>query len=723
VSFETFSLAFTAIQGDAIRIYGAPGGSAPFISVGELDVFAASDSGDPPPPPPPSGTVTAPLVYYSHNGSTAAMTAGTFYTGSSYPGPYQGAFFYGDFSANLLRTLRVDANDAVVPGSLADFHLDADGPVDIEMGPDGMIYYVAISANEVRRIRYTLGNTPPTANASATPTSGGAPLSVQFSSTGSQDPDGDPITFDWDFGDGTTGTGAAPAHTYSANGNYVATLTVRDNRGGVATDTVPIQVGNLPPVATISAPAATFTYQVGTVVSYSGSATDPEQGTLPPSALSWQIVIHHCPGGACHTHPFTSFTGTSGSFTVPDHGDDSYFEIILTATDAGGLTGTASVNIQPQTVQLTVASAPAGLLVTYDGTEAAAPLVRTTIVGSVHTLSINPAHLTQGQYTFQSWSDGGATQHQITVGTTNVTYTANFSTSSSGCPVGQYKAEYFSNRTLTGTPVLTRCEGAINYSWGNGGPGSGVPNDNFSVRWTGRFTFLAGSQTFTTVSDDGVRLWVDNVLVVDFWTDHGPTTRTGTRTMTAGDHDVKVEYYERTGGAVIQVGWTGAGGGSGEANIASQAATLIAKVPNPLGTGGSLTVIRDGIKPAVGSGNSSQQYDSWDGNNAATEDWVGYTFSSAKTFTKVVFQEGMHFGDGGWFTAAPTVQVRQNGTWVTVSNRVVTPAYPGNNGTSFESFTITFTQIQGDAIRLYGTPAGSAQFISVGELEVYALVP
>jgi hypothetical protein len=125
----------------------------------------------------------------------------------------------------------------------------------------------------------------------------------------------------------------------------------------------------------------------------------------------------------------------------------------------------------------------------------------------------------------------------------------------------------------------------------------------------------------------------------------------------------------------------------------------------------------------VGTNNSSQQYDSWDGDNAATEDWIGYTFSSAKTFTKVVFQEGMHFGDGGWFTAAPTVQVRQNGTWVTVSNRVVTPAYPGNNGTSFESFTITFTQIQGDAIRLYGTPAGSAQFISVGELEVYALVP
>ena len=119
----------------------------------------------------------------------------------------------------------------------------------------------------------------------------------------------------------------------------------------------------------------------------------------------------------------------------------------------------------------------------------------------------------------------------------------------------QYRAEYFANRTLTGTPLFTRCETAINNNWGNGGPGNGIPNDNFSVRWTGRFNFTAGSRTFTTVSDDGVRLWVDNVLVINRWTDHGPTTDRATRTMTAGTHDIKVEYYERTGGAVMQVSW------------------------------------------------------------------------------------------------------------------------------------------------------------------------
>ena len=82
---------------------------------------------------------------------------------------------------------------------------------------------------------------------------------------------------------------------------------------------------------------------------------------------------------------------------------------------------------------------------------------------------------------------------------------------------------------------------------------------------------------------------------------------------------------------------------------------------------GPVSLIRDGIKPAVGSGNSAQQYDSWDGNNAATDDWVGYTFSTARTFTRCGVQEGIHFWDGGWFTAPPTVQVRQSGQWVTVS--------------------------------------------------------
>ena len=80
--------------------------------------------------------------------------------------------------------------------------------------------------------------------------------------------------------------------------------------------------------------------------------------------------------------------------------------------------------------------------------------------------------------------------------------------------------------------------------------------------------------------------------------------------------------------------------------------TPIAKVPASQGLGGGLSVIRDGDLPPVGSGDPARQYDSWDGGNSATEDWVGYTFATPQTFERVVFQEGMHFWDGGWFTTA-----------------------------------------------------------------------
>ena len=148
--------------------------------------------------------------------------------------------------------------------------------------------------------------------------------------------------------------------------------------------------------------------------------------------------------------------------------------------------------------------------------------------------------------------------------------------------------------------------------------------------------------------------------------------------------------------------------------------TIIARVTAPTGSGSrNLGIIRDGVKPAVGSTSSSLQYDTYDGANTALVDWIGYQFTSPQTFNKVVFQEGKHFPDGGWFTTL-TVQVLQAGSWVNVTNLSITPVYPGvNNNVSYETYTLQFTSISGDAIRIYGDAGGSAHFISVGELEVY----
>jgi YVTN family beta-propeller protein len=122
---------------------------------------------------------------------------------------------------------------------------------------------------------------------------------------------------------------------------------------------------------------------------------------------------------------------------------------------------------------------------------------------------------------------------------------------------GGLTARYFANITLSGNPVLTRTEG-VNFNWGTGSPGAGVPVNSFSVRWTGRVVMpTTGTYRFQTESDDGVRLWINGQLVVNNWTDHSRTTDTGAAmAFTAGQQaDVVMEYYERNGSAVARLRW------------------------------------------------------------------------------------------------------------------------------------------------------------------------
>lgn len=137
----------------------------------------------------------------------------------------------------------------------------------------------------------------------------------------------------------------------------------------------------------------------------------------------------------------------------------------------------------------------------------------------------------------------------------DVTIQKNVNTS---CP-NQYLAQYYNNRTLSGNPTYTRCEGwPINQQWGSGGPGNGIGNDNFSARWTGQANIAAGNYTFTAVADDGIRVWLDGAVIIDGWRDQPPTEYKTTRYVSGGTHSIKVEYYEAGGGATAQFRWDAA---------------------------------------------------------------------------------------------------------------------------------------------------------------------
>ena len=390
---------------------------------------------------PAQAQTTAPVYTYNHGASvvsgdgcatgSSSVAGMAFYGGASnYPSNYTGALFFSDYSRKCVWVMFPGGGGDPDPNNRAAFAANANGPVDLQIGPDGDLYYVDFDGGRILKVKYGLS-----AIAVATsPTSGDAPLTVIFDGTGTIPAQvGDSLTYAWDLdGDGQYDDSAAPqpSFDYTLPGIYTVRLKITDQRGASdISDPIIVSVGNAAPTATILTPAASLTWKVNDIISFSGQATDPQEGDLPPSQLSWSIIIHHCPS-TCHTHALQSFTGVaSGTFSAPDHAYPSYLEIQLTATDSGGLTNTASIDIQPLTVSLSFQTSPSGLTLTVGTDTLTAPINKTVIVGSLNSIE---ALSSQGTYPtlweFTSWSDGGARIHNITAPQTTATYTATYAT-------------------------------------------------------------------------------------------------------------------------------------------------------------------------------------------------------------------------------------------------------------------------------------------------------
>jgi PKD repeat protein len=261
-------------------------------------------------------------------------------------------------------------------------------------------------------------------------------LTVSFDGTTSSDPDGDALSYEWDLdGDGSfdDSTTPRPTYTYTTAGNYQVQLRVSDGSGGTDTldQALTISAGNTPPQATIGSPLSSDRWAVGENISFSGSATDAQDETLPASALSWSLILHHCSPddpSSCHEHAVQDFPGVaSGSFAAPDHEYPSYLELRLTATDSGGLTDTKSVRLDPRVVTLTFLTRPKGLKLAVGSEESKTPFSRTVIVGSTNSISAPaPQRLRGKSYRFGYWSDGKERTHDIVAPETDTTYTATY---------------------------------------------------------------------------------------------------------------------------------------------------------------------------------------------------------------------------------------------------------------------------------------------------------
>jgi uncharacterized protein YndB with AHSA1/START domain len=160
-------------------------------------------------------------------------------------------------------------------------------------------------------------------------------------------------------------------------------------------------------------------------------------------------------------------------------------------------------------------------------------------------------------------------------------------------PAVGLSAAYFNNATLSGSPVVSRVDTEVNYNWGAGSPAAAVPTDNFSARWTGTLTAPAsGVFEIFTASDNGVRVWIGDQLVVNSWTDHPPMENSGSLNLVQGtQYPIKVEYFEIRGNAMISLQWSGPGIARGVIPRSVLSTTVSTPVPSPTPSGAPGTTV------------------------------------------------------------------------------------------------------------------------------------
>lgn len=353
-----------------------------------------------------------PLYAYSHNGGSAAISGGVFYNPSTmqFPSEYAGVYFFADYIKDWIHVYNASTN------AVSDFasNLPA-GAVDLKVGNDGSLYYLAgpgSASGRVVRIDYAtppVGDPPQIIRQPASQTVGtgqAATFSIVASGTGN-------LLYQW-LRDGRNITGAVlptyvlPNVKPSDNGARFSVL-VSNAFGRTSSASATLTVGvNAPPVPTIVAPARGTQYVAGQAVQFSGGASDPQEGALPPGALTWKVDLHDSFGVHSFLPPTTGIT--SGTFAPAEFGDTSarvFYRITLTAVDSTGLSSSTHLDLSPQAATLVLSTQPGGFNLTLDGTPRKGSVSVVGAAGMIHTLQAAGGGILGGViYQFASWSDG-----------------------------------------------------------------------------------------------------------------------------------------------------------------------------------------------------------------------------------------------------------------------------------------------------------------------------
>ena len=358
---------------------------------------------------PPDPDYTDPLYFYTHAGGACSIAGGAFYNPEvpQFPADYTGDYFFADYCGDWIK--RLDTVSLVVTG----FATGISSPVDLQTDYEGNLYYLARGTGRVYEVVYT-GSAAPviTENPESQLRSVGSTATFSVAASGDA-----PLAYQWqknnsNIGGATSSSYTTPALALGDSGNQYRCVVSNGSGSATSAQAVLTVINNASPTATISTPAPGTTYAGGSTINFSGSGSDPEDGALPASALTWWVTFHH----DTHTHPVLPPTrgSSSGSFVVPTLGETSpnvWYRIHLSVIDSAGLTDEKFRDVLPKTTTMIFTTSPAGLQLKLDGQPFTAPL---TVVGVENLIRTIEAPSPQGGNVFQSWSDGGARVHSIT---------------------------------------------------------------------------------------------------------------------------------------------------------------------------------------------------------------------------------------------------------------------------------------------------------------------
>ena len=361
---------------------------------------------------------TKPIYSYAHatgDGTGCAITGGVFFypTTTNYPSSYFDQYFIQDLCGSWINVL--DVSSGAVRSSFAT--AIPGNALALTTGPDGNLYFLSRSSNAVYKVVFSDATAPYIIlDPQPTTVAEGHAFTLSVGAAGTT-----PLLYQW-FRNGIAIVGAVssvltvPEAGLEDAGQY--TVQVSNSNGNATSAAVAVTViANKPPVASIQTPATGTFYRAGEAINFSGTATDAEDGVLPHASLQWNINFHH----DTHKHDEPPIIGVpDGSFMVPAEGETSpnvWYRIILTATDANGLTGKDSVDVRPLTSIITLSTDPEGLELTLDGQPVVTPFVFTSVEGLLRAIGAPTPQ--QGELvfcTFYSWSDG-ETQSERTIAT------------------------------------------------------------------------------------------------------------------------------------------------------------------------------------------------------------------------------------------------------------------------------------------------------------------